>query len=106
MSRGDVVWSTGDVLVSTGAAFVNQGTLLLLEETEDGDGDGLPSRIRASQEGEQPGWRHGVSSGTLEAMLDGGGSADAVATGGAGSAGGGAANWAWEELSYYDASSF
>ncbi|CAM9983877.1 unnamed protein product, partial [Ectocarpus fasciculatus] len=106
VSRGDVVWSTGDVLVSTGAAFVNQGTLLLVEETEDGDGDGLPSRIRASQEGEHPGWRHGFSSGTLEAMLDGGGSADAVATGGAGSVGGGAANWAWEELSYYDASAF
>ncbi|CBJ49166.1 hypothetical protein Esi_0207_0025 [Ectocarpus siliculosus] len=106
VSRGDVVWSTGDVIVSTGAAFVNQGTLLLLEETEDDDGDDLPSRIRASQKGERPGWRDGFSSGTLEAMLDGGGSADAVATGGAGSAGGGAANWAWEELSYYDASSF
>lgn len=96
-----MVWSTGDVVVSTGAAFVNQGTLRLLEETE----DDLPSRIRASQEGEQPGWRDAFSSGTLEAMLGGGGgSVDTVAIGGAGSAGGGAANWAWEELSYYDAS--
>lgn len=102
------MWSSGDVIVSAGAAFVNQGTLLLLEETDEAIGDvattsstrnrdGLAPRIRAAGEGEGAGWRGGGSSTLVEAMLSDG---RVSATGGAGAAGGGGGTWAWEEFSY------
>lgn len=73
--------------MSHGATFVNHGTVLLVEP-EIG-GDEFAPRIRARRHGEDV-WRGN----TLLA-------ADyAVAMGGAGSPGGGAAGWAWEELSY------
>lgn len=97
VSRGAIVWSTGDVVVSLGAAFVNQGTLLLLEQTEVGDGVSLDNapRIRGPRKGEGTGLGRNFSSAAVAALVDG---ASVVAVGGAGSTGGG--HWAWEELTY------
>lgn len=82
------MWSSGDVIVSLGASFVNHGTLRL-QEPETGLDEFAP-RIRAPREGEE-----GLGDNGKEAGVD-----SAVFTGGAGSAGGGAANWAWEDFSY------
>lgn len=101
VNAGDVVWSSGDVIVSSAASFVNRGTLLIEDsDTADEEPSSLchttgttcstsERRIRSPREGER-GWtrdRLGVAD-------------SAVAAGGAGSAGGDAASWAWEELSY------
>lgn len=100
VSRGPIVWSTGDIIVALGATFVNQGTLLLIEQTNTGDGRspdlGLAPRIRGPRKGEEAGSSGRVSSAAVDALVGG---ASVVATGGAGSTGGGG-KWAWEELSY------
>ena len=88
VNTGDVVWSSGDVIVSLGASFINHGTLRLQEPEI--EGDEFAPRIRAPREGET-GW---------DANGKEAGANSAVFTGGAGSAGGGAANWAWEDYSY------
>lgn len=89
------MWSGGDVIVSLGGAFVNQGTLLLLEQAEAGDGLDLPPRIRGPRKGEEVGLNGEFSSAAVEALVDVG---SVVAVGGAGSTGGD--QWAWEELTY------
>lgn len=93
VSRGAVVWSTGDVVVSLGAAFVNQGTLLLLEQTD--AGDGLSPRIRGPRKGEEAWSSRNFTSAAVKALVGG---ASVVAVGGSGSTEGG--KWAWEDLSY------
>lgn len=90
VNAGEAVWSSGDVIVSLGAGFLNHGTLRLQEfKTGDDELASLP-RIRAPRKGEE-GWDDNGKEG---------GADSAVFTGGAGSAGGGASNWAWEDLGY------
>lgn len=82
---GDVVWSKGDVIVSHGATFINRGTLRLQDENE----PDLVPRIRAPRDGENV-----LGKGSRVAT-------DVTASvAGAGFPQGGAADWAWEELSY------
>lgn len=98
INDGNTVWSEGDVIVSTGAAFVNRGTLRLLESSSaassnTGDIDNSarnfePPRIRAPRKGDRVCTAFDESNWGVESA------------GGAGSDGGGAADWAWEEHSY------
>lgn len=85
-------------MVSTGATFVNRGTLRLLETTtptasemekdDSSDSSYSAPRIRGLRKGERVCTDRDVSYRGAESA------------GGAGSVGGGAADWAWEELSY------
>lgn len=88
------MWSGGDIIVSEGAAFVNHGTLLQEEPTgTSGANEAFAPRIRAPRVGERVWWRGDKDNEMVVVDV-------AVAAGGAGSPGGGAASWAWEELSY------
>lgn len=94
INDGDTVWSKGDVVVSTGAAFVNRGTLRLLEtaagatsDTETDDSSSSESsynapRIRGPRKGEH------FCTDSDDSFWG------AESAGGAGSVGGGAADWA------------
>lgn len=97
VNLGDVMWSGGDIVVSLGAAFVNHGTLLVEESSSALSAvigqDYFAPRILAPEKGDDIIWRKREGLVTIDGT---------VATSGAGSAGGGAAIWAWDEGGHRD----